>query len=90
MLRDVNSSLLSPTGFSKGVFLQQKGKKKKLGKKKTYLKIEAQRTVKELQESENCLRNCKQRIVISGKYFKNPMETDQIIFYELSPLSHIS
>lgn len=45
--------------------------------------------MEELQESENCLRNCKQRMVISGKYLKNPMETDQIIFYELAPLRHI-
>lgn len=52
---------------------------------RTYLKIQAQKTVEELQESENRLRNCKQRMVISGKYFKNPMETDQIIFYELAP-----
>lgn len=58
-------------------------------KKKAYLKIGAQKTVEELQESENCLRNRKQRMVISGKYLKNPMETDQIIFYELAPLRHI-
>lgn len=51
-------------------------------------KIGTQRSVEELQESENCLRNCKQSMVISGKYFKNPMETDQIIFYELAPLSN--
>lgn len=56
---------------------------------KPYLKVGAQRTVEELQGSENCLRNCKQRMVISRKYFKNPIETDQIIFHELSPLSHI-
>lgn len=56
---------------------------------RTYLKIQAQKTVEELQESENCLRNCKQRMVISGKYLKTPMETDQIIFSELTPLSHI-
>lgn len=56
---------------------------------RTDLKIQAQKTVEELQDSENCLRNCKQGMVISGKYFKNPMETDQKIFYELAPLSHI-
>lgn len=68
--------------FSKGVFLLKK-------KEAAYFKIRAQKVVEELQECENCLRNCKQRMVISGKYFKNPMETDQIIFYELAPLIHI-
>lgn len=41
-------------------------------KKKAYLKIGAQRTMDELQESENCLRNCKQTVVISEKYLEIP------------------
>lgn len=39
---------------------------------KAYLKIGAQGAVEELQESENCLRNCKQRAVISRKYLEIP------------------
>lgn len=49
--------------FQKEFSLEKKKKKSfKNGSSKDY----------ELQESENCLRNCKQRVVISGKYLEIP------------------
>lgn len=51
--------------FQKEFSLKEKKKKKSLFKNRSTKDYE-------LQESENCLRNCKQRVVISGKYLEIP------------------